>query len=86
MKKSVRHLTHYSILLAILLLGLTIALAVGQDQLSQMITIGAISLGYFTWGIIHHYLEKDLYLEIILEYLLFAVLGTISAIAIIFYL
>jgi hypothetical protein len=38
---------------------------------------------YFLWGVIHHWLNKDLHIKIILEYLLVALIGCLILLSLI---
>lgn len=42
-------------------------------QISLVVATGA---AYAAWGVIHHYLHNDLYLETVVEYLGTAILGS----------
>lgn len=85
-QKSIRHLTHYVVLLTIMFIGLIIVTSLGKDIWRQSIVIAVMSLMFVLWGVIHHTIEKDLYWEVFLEYLLFGLLGTAGAVGLIFYL
>jgi len=36
-----------------------------------------VAFGYVTWGVVHHYVHKDLYLEVVLEYIFVSILGLV---------
>lgn len=42
-----------------------------------MITAIAVAVAYVTWGIIHHFIHRDLYLAVVIEYLAVASLGLV---------
>ena len=84
--KSLRHLTHYVVLMTIMMLGIITFSVFGHSPLYRGLITVLVSLGYFAWGIVHHLLEKNLYPEVVIEYLLFALLGAGGAIALIYYL
>ena len=84
--KSLRHLSHYIVLLVILMGGLVAMLASGKSALTHTIILICISLSYFIWGVVHHTLEKELHLEIVLEYLIMSVLGLALVLGVLYYL
>lgn len=68
---------HYIILGLILLAG-TALLFIYQAQQNTQFYIGlGITISYFLWGIIHHYLIGDLHRKHVVEYGLIAVLGIV---------
>lgn len=84
--KSLRHITHYLILLIVLLAGVIATVLVGKSTFLKAFIIVFMGLAYFSWGIIHHYIEKDLHPHIVIEYLLISTLGAASVIGVLFYL
>jgi hypothetical protein len=84
--KTLKHLSHYVVLLTLMSLGLLFFSVTSHTPLLQVLIVIALSLAYLLWGIIHHLIEKNLYLEVFLEYLLFSLLGAAGAIALILYL
>lgn len=69
------HFSHYSVLVFILLFGILSFFYFQRYAQAQIFSILLTSTFYVIWGIIHHYLEKDLHPRIILEYLAVALLG-----------
>lgn len=62
------------------LLGIIVASIVGfsifsYDRLFQMVVVIASSLAYIFWGIVHHFIHKDLHLSVVVEYVTIAALG-----------
>jgi len=84
--KSLRHLGHYIILLIFMGLGIISVLFTGKDLSLQTAVVILLALSYFVWGLVHHALEKELHMEIVLEYLLFSVLGAGAVLGVIYYL
>ena len=84
--KSLRHLSHYIVLLTIMMAGLVAMIASGRSTLTHTIILVFISIGYFIWGVVHHLLEKDLHLEIVLEYFIMAFLGLAFVFGVLYYL
>lgn len=69
------HKTHYLILLFILLFGILSFWYLRTNQQAQMVSVFLTAVFYVLWGIIHHYIEGDLHIRIIMEYLAIAILG-----------
>ena len=44
----------------------------------------ALGLAYVSWGIIHHAIHGDIYIQIILEYIAVATLGVIAVFSLIY--
>jgi hypothetical protein len=80
MKKPLRSILDYLLLTFLVSVAIILTLYFnGNKNYQQIITIG-LSLLYIVWGIIHHAREKTLQARIILEYVLFALLGSILVI------
>jgi len=77
MKGFTKHLAHYLTLLGIFLAGILAFLFFSYDQSFQMIMAIAVALSYVVWGIIHHFIHRDLYLAVVIEYLAVASLGLV---------
>lgn len=69
------HLFHYLILAVILLLGFSAFFFFSGNKSVQFLAIVAASIFYFLWGVFHHYLEGDLHVKIVVEYLVIALLA-----------
>lgn len=54
------------------------------DKNFQLAIITAASLSYFVWGIVHHYIHKNLNFQILLEYAVVASLGFVIGISVIY--
>ena len=66
---------HYFFL--VLILGMSVMffnLFKGLPDIQFMIIV-ATAISYFLWGVVHHQLEGDFHLRIMLEYFLIALLG-----------
>lgn len=77
MKKPIRSLIDYLILTVIVSIAVLLILFFNGNKNYQEIIIIAFSALYVFWGILHHAREKTLQTKIFLEYLLFAILGSI---------
>lgn len=84
--KSLRHLGHYIFLLTIMLVGIVLVVLSGKNLSLQTGIVILLALSYFIWGLVHHALEKELHLEIVLEYILLAAIGAGSILGVIYYL
>lgn len=71
------HFSHYLVLFVILLAGLTLFLLSSHESTLQLQIVGIVAFFYFLWGIVHHFLEKNLTWFIVLEYLGVAALSLI---------
>ena len=77
MKRIIKNLPHYLSLLGIFVVGILAFVFFSYDPAFKIAVIISIAVSYVVWGIMHHYLNKDLYLEVVLEYIAVAVLGLI---------
>lgn len=84
--KSLRHISHYAVLLILMVTGLVIASLTGRDTIFHTLILISIAAAYFIWGLIHSALEGELHSEIILEYLLFGLLGLALVLGVLYYL
>lgn len=75
MKSFLKHLSHYAVLFGILLAGFAGLILFSYDKAFQVATALALVLSYASWGIVHHYLDKELRIETVVEYLVVAILG-----------
>ncbi len=82
--RKISHITHYSLLFGILILGTFGFWFFSYDKIFQAVIAVAVSISYVAWGIMHHYIHKDLCLEIIMEYVFMAILGLIVIFSLIF--
>lgn len=68
------HILHYLIILGIVFLGVVSLVLFSANKSIQLFILIAISLVYLAYGILHHSLEHDLTLKIVVEYALITVL------------
>lgn len=73
-------ITHYLPLVAILAATLTGFLLFTYDKALKISLAIAAGSAYFVWGLIHHYIHKDLCIEIVIEYLVICIFGATSII------
>lgn len=69
------HWYYYLSLLGIVFLGVFLAFQLAYDRRLQVFVVVATALFYVFWGILHHFLEHDLNIKIVVEYILVGSLG-----------
>ena len=80
MKKPIRSLVDYLILTLIVSIAIILILYFNGNKNFQQMIIICLSVLYVLWGIFHHIKEKTLHPKVVVEYTLFAILGTILVI------
>ena len=63
------------VLFGILLAGFTGLVLFSYDKPFQIAVASALVASYVSWGIVHHYLDNDLHMETVIEYIVVAILG-----------
>ena len=56
----------------------------GYDRMFQMAVAVALAVSYVVWGVVHHYIHKDLYLSVVIEYIVVATLGLVLVFSLVF--
>lgn len=84
MKKFTRDIQHYLPLVTIFLAGILGYINFSYDKAFQIAIVVATAAGYVTWGIVHHYIHKDLHLSVVIEYIMIAALGVFIAASLMF--
>ena len=74
MSRSRNHIIHYLIVAGIILLGGSLLLLFAGNKLLQLVGLIITSILYLAYGIIHHRLEHDLTVKIVIEYVLIGLL------------
>lgn len=77
MKTFFKHLPHYTALFGILIAGFAGLILFSYDKNFQIAIAIALAVAYVSWGIVHHFLHKDLHIETVVEYVAIAALGLI---------
>lgn len=77
MKSIARDLPHYLTLFGILFAGFIGFTLFSYDKGFQIAVAVATASSYVIWGVMHHFLHKDLHLETFFEYVAVAVLGLV---------
>lgn len=65
-----KHTGYYFSLIIILALGIFLSLQTSGDRQLQMLIMVMTVFFYVLWGILHHLLEHDLSIKIMIEYVL----------------
>ena len=79
-----KHLSHYLGLIGVFAAAVVGIYVFGYDRSLQMAVVIATAAAYVAWGIVHHWLHRDLYLSVVIEYLVVAILGVILVFSLIF--
>ncbi len=79
-----KHFSHYFSLIGILFTTIIGFFVFSYDKNFQLAIITAACVGYFTWGIVHHVIHKNLNLQIMIEYAVIASLGFVIGVSVIF--
>ncbi len=67
------HLFHYIVLTLILIGGLSAFFSFRNYPVIQLLIGIVMALSYVLWGIIHHYVDRDLSIKIVIEFVTIAV-------------
>jgi hypothetical protein len=74
-KKFRKHLGYYISLILILSLGLISILLANPNVKTQAVIVFITVFFYVLWGMLHHLINHELTLRIVIEYVLIGVLG-----------
>ena len=81
--KLTKNLPHYLPLIGVFLASILALYIFSYDQMFQLAISASLAVSYVVWGVIHHYIHKDLCIEIIFEYLGVAFLGFVVMLSLI---
>ena len=84
MRRYAKHLPHYFSLIGILVAVVVGFVVFSYDKNFQLALITAASVSYFVWGVIHHLIHGNLSWQVLLEYGVFASLGFVIGVSLIF--
>lgn len=82
--KIAKDLPHFLPILGIYVAGIIAFWQFSYDKQFQTGAILAVGVSHVVWGIVHHSIHKDLSLEIVLEYIMVAILGVSSVLVMIY--
>ena len=74
---------HYISLIAILLVGIAGFYFYRYDKVFQTGVAIALSFSYIAWGIVHHFIHKDITVAVILEYVAVSFLGLVIVLSLV---
>lgn len=72
MKLDHAHLVHYAIIVCIVLTGVGLTALFSADKNMQLLVMIITAISYVIYGLLHHKLEHDVTIKIVLEYILVA--------------
>lgn len=75
MHKIIQQIPYYIPLLAIFILGAFGFFAFSFDHVFQVGVVVAIGVSHVVWGVVYHFIHRDLTVTIVLEYVVFAAFG-----------
>ncbi len=67
----------YLVLFSFLAFSLALFLFFDYNRSAQQLVVVLTAAAYVLWGVIHHALQKDLHLKVVVEYLLVAFLASV---------
>lgn len=70
-----KHAGYYVILIAILIFGFLLVFTNQSNKIFQIGAVVAVTFFYILWGMIHHLLNHDLNVKIVIEYILIGTFG-----------
>ena len=80
----VKTLQHYSVLVGLFGAVIIAFLVFPHDKAFQVAILIAVAISYVVWGVVHHHIHKDLYVPVLIEYILVATLGLVIVFSLIF--
>jgi len=84
MKHITLQIQHYLPLVALIVAGSFGFVYFSYDRFFQASVTLATAVGYFTWGMVHHHLHRNLHFSVVLEYLAIAIIGVVVVFSLIF--
>lgn len=71
------HIFHYFILLTIIIGGLGAFFSFRAYPVIQLLVGITTAIFYVIWGIVHHFVDRDLSVKIVIEYLIVAIFAIV---------
>jgi MFS superfamily sulfate permease-like transporter len=84
MRDLTKHFPHYFSLIGIFVASFIGFIVFSYDKEFQMAIIASLSLSYFSWGVVHHFIHKDLTLQVLIEYAVFSFLGFVIGVSLVY--
>lgn len=69
------HISHLAVLVVLLGAGVFTLMQLQGNIFAQTVVGIATSVAYVCWGIIHHWVKKDLYKKVVIEYILIGIVA-----------
>jgi hypothetical protein len=79
-----KHLPHYLPLLGIFTAGILAFILFSYDKNFQIGVVISVAVAHVAWGLMHHYIHKDLSLDVLVEYIAIALLGLAVLLSVVF--
>lgn len=76
-KSTTKHIQHYAGLFGIFIFAILGFAVFSYDQAFQYALAFAVVVAYIVWGIVHHWLHKDLTASVVIEYVAIGILGLV---------
>jgi EamA domain-containing membrane protein RarD len=74
---------HYLPLVAVMVAAIVGFVLFSHDTALKISLAIATGFSYFVWGLVHHYIHKDLSIDVVIEYLVICIFGVISIISLV---
>lgn len=74
-QKLKKHIGYYLSLLTIFTVGFVLTIYLSPNLNFQKITISLTIIAYVLWGILHHFINHELTIRIVIEYVLIGLFG-----------
>lgn len=76
MKEKIKaHIGYYASLVVIFVFGYVLVILAFPNRELQILVAAITTFLYVFWGIVHHVINHDLHLKIVVEYILIGILG-----------
>lgn len=85
MKHIISKIPYYLPLVSMCVIGVFGFFVFSYDYLFQMAVVVALATAYVAWGIVYHYIHRDLSSSVILEYIMIATIGAVAILTVLSY-
>ncbi|OGM28313.1 hypothetical protein A2801_02550 [Candidatus Woesebacteria bacterium RIFCSPHIGHO2_01_FULL_41_10] len=83
-RKHINHLPHYLPLIGVFTAGALAFWLFSYDKQFQAAVAISVAVAHITWGLIHHFIHRDLTISVFLEYVAISILGLAAVLSIVF--
>jgi hypothetical protein len=77
-----RHIGHTLILVMVLIFGFTLFFAFSHEPEIRILLLFLVSASYALWGLVHHYVRRDLTWPLAIEYISVSFLAGVGVLSI----